>query len=210
MQQAGTADEGNLINFDLNEFFRSEYLSFLDSSEPHQTTNTKPSVAIQSGNESENPPVLSTAAEQQTHSLFTSLPLKRKFLFVNERVNHQKELKRSWFNVFVPENTSFPHPKRQKLIHEATIDLNPIHSQDPNTYSPINISEDELTKNKGGNTDSQQPLIILSNVSTSPELQTLDPVRDVPRSDLSGEVRQLSDNSSSDELERVFQTSHPS
>ena len=55
VQQAGTADEGNLLNFDLSEFFESEYLSFLDSPEPHQATQTKPSVAIQSGNESGNP-----------------------------------------------------------------------------------------------------------------------------------------------------------
>ena len=42
VQQAGTADEGNLLNFDLSEFFESEYLSFLDSFEPHQATHTKP------------------------------------------------------------------------------------------------------------------------------------------------------------------------
>ena len=106
-----TADEGNLLNFDLNEFFGNEHLSFLDSSDPHRATHTKPSVGIQSGNESGNPQVLSTAAEQQTHSLFTSLPLKRKILVVNERVNHQKEPKRSWFNVFVLENTALPHRK---------------------------------------------------------------------------------------------------
>ena len=41
LQQAQTADEGNLINFDLIEFFGSEYLSFLDSSEPHQTSKHK-------------------------------------------------------------------------------------------------------------------------------------------------------------------------
>ena len=91
--------------------------------------------------------------------------------------------------MFVLENAALPHPKRQKLIHEASVNLIPIHSQEPNTSTPINISEDELTENKGGDTDSQQPIITLSNVSTSPELQTLDPTRDIPRSDLSGEVR---------------------
>ena len=118
---------------------------------------------------------------------------------MNERVNHQKEPKRCWFNVFVLENTALPHPKRQNLIHEATVDLNPIHSQEPNTSTPINISEDELTENKEGDTDFQQPIITLSNVSTSPELQSLDPIKDIPRSDLSGEVRKLFGNSSSDE-----------
>ena len=61
-------------------------------------------------------------------------------------VNYQKEPKRSWFNVFVLENAALPHPKRQKLAHEASLNLNPIHSQEPNTSSPINISEDELTE----------------------------------------------------------------
>ena len=50
----------------------------------------------------------------------------------------------------------------------------------------------------------------MSNVSTSPGLTTLDPIRDVPRSDLSGEARQLSGNSSLDDPERVFHTQHPS
>ena len=97
----------------------------------------------------------------------------------------------------------------RKLLHEATVDLNPIHPQKPNS-SHINISEDELTENKGGDTDSPRPIITLSNVSTSPEPQTLDPSRDIPRSDLSGEARQLSVNSSSDEPERVFYTTHHS
>ena len=112
--------------------------------------------------------------------------------------------------MFVLENAALPHPKRQKLIHKASVNLNPIHSQEPNTSTPINISEDELTENKGGDTDSQQPIITLSNVSTSLELQTLDPVRDIPRSYLSGEARQFSGNSSLDEPERVYHTSHPS
>ena len=38
-------DQGNLLNFDLSEFFGSEYLSFLESYEPHQASLTKPSVA---------------------------------------------------------------------------------------------------------------------------------------------------------------------
>ena len=128
---------------------------------------------------------------------------------MNERVNHNKEPKSSWFNVLVLENTALPPPKMRKIEHEASVDLNPILPHRPNT-SPINISEDELTELKGGDTDSPRPIITLSNVSTSPEPQTLDPTRDVPRSELSGEARQLSGNSSSDEPERVFHTLHPS
>ena len=75
-EQERTSDEGNLLTFDLSEFFGSEYLSFLDSSDPYQASHTKPSVAILSGKESGNPPVLSTAAEQQIRSLYTPLPLK--------------------------------------------------------------------------------------------------------------------------------------
>ena len=56
---------------------------------------------------------------------------------------------------------------------------------------------------------SKYPTITLPNVSTSPELQTLDPERDNPRSASSGEVRQLSGNSSSDEPERVNHTLSP-
>ena len=63
---------------------------------------------------------------------------------------------------------------------------------------------------KGWDTGSKQPSITLSNVSTSPELQTLDPIRDISRSDLSGEARQLSGNSSLDEPERVFHTTNTS
>ena len=83
----------------------------------------------------------------------------------------------------------------RKLDHEATVDLDSIQSPEPNT-SPIQISEDELTEQKGGDTDSKQPDITLSNVSTSLESPSLDPTRDIPRSDLSGEARQLSGNSS--------------
>ena len=67
-----------------------------------------------------------------------------------------------------------------------------------------------MTEIKGEDTESNRPITTLSNVSTSPEPQTLDPSRDIPRSDLSGEARQLSDNSSSDESERVYHTTHPS
>ena len=77
-------------------------------------------------------------------------------------------------------------------------------------HTPIEISEDELTETKGGDTDSNLPIITLSKVSTSPEASTLDPVRDVPRSDLFCEARQLSENRSSDEPERVFHTLYPS
>ena len=97
----------------------------------------------------------------------------------------------------------------RKLDHEAIVNLISIQSPDPNT-SPIQISEDELTKLKGGDTDTKLPPITLSNVSTSPESPSLDPKRDIPRSDSSCEVRQLSDNSSSDESDRVFQTLNPS
>ena len=166
-------------------------------------------MAISTGNESGNPPVLTPAEEQQTTSLFTPLPLKRKILFVNERVNLNKSPKSSWFNLFVFKNTALPPPKMRKLDHEATVNLISIQSPEPNT-SPIQISEDELTELKGGDTDSKLPPITLSNASTSLESPSLDPKRDIPRSYSSGEVRQLSDNSSSDELDRVFQTLNPS
>ena len=97
----------------------------------------------------------------------------------------------------------------RKLDHEATVPIISIQSPEPNT-SPIQISEDELTKTKGGDTDSNFPTITLSNVSTSPGSPTLDPQGDIPHTDLSGEVRQLSDNSSSDEPDRVYQTKNPS
>ena len=80
---------GNNLTFDLSDFFGSEYLSFLDSTEPTSFSLSEPSVAIPAGNESGIPPVLTTAEEQQTAPLFTHLPLKRKLLYVNERVNHK-------------------------------------------------------------------------------------------------------------------------
>ena len=144
-EQAETTDEGNLLNFDLSDFFGSEYLSFHDSSKPHQATHTEPSVAIQTDKESGNPPVLTTTEEQQTHSLFTPLPLKRKILYVSERVNIKKEQKRSLYNMFILQNIALPHSKRQKLTHEVSVNLHPIHSKEPNTSTPINLSEDELT-----------------------------------------------------------------
>ena len=66
-------------------------------------------------------------------------------MFVNERVNHNKSPKSSWFNMFVLENTTMPPPKMRKLDHEATVDLDSIQSPKPNT-SPIQINEDELTE----------------------------------------------------------------
>ena len=35
-----TADVGNILNFDFSDFFGKEYLTFLDSTEPHQATHT--------------------------------------------------------------------------------------------------------------------------------------------------------------------------
>ena len=162
-------------------------------------------MAIPADNESGIPPVLTTAEEQQTLYLSTPLPLRRKFLYVNERVNQYKSHKSSWFNMLVFENTTLPPPKMRKLDHEATVDIDSIQSPEPNT-SPIQISEDELMEPKGGDTDSKQPDITLSNVSTSLESPSLDPLRDIPRLDLSGEARKLYGNSSSDESDRVFYT----
>ena len=70
--------------------------------------------------------------------------------------------------------------KDKKILIEAIVNVNPIHLTKPNTTSPLKIIEEELTVLKG---------ITFSNVSTSPALQTLDLERDIPRSDLSGEVR---------------------
>ena len=125
-QEAVDAEQGNLLNFDLSEFFGSEYLSFLDSSKPTSLPISKPSVAIDTDNEPGIPPVLTHAEEQQTLPLFTPLPLKIKILFVNERVNHNKAPKSNWFNMFVLENTALPLSKMRKLDHEASIDLESI------------------------------------------------------------------------------------
>ena len=125
------------LNFDLSEFFGSEYLSFLDSSEPNQLSFFEPLLAVDTGNECGNPQVLTHAEEQQIHSSFTPFPLKRKTLFVSERVNHNQEPKSSWFDVLVLENTALPPSKMRKLDHEATVHLNPILPLSPNT-SPIN------------------------------------------------------------------------
>ena len=128
---------GNNLTFDLSDFFGSEYLSFLDSTEPTSFSISEPSVAIPSGNEYGIPPVLTTAEEQQTASLFTPLPIKRKLLYVNERVNH-KSPKSDWFNLFVLEDTTLPPSKMRKLDHEATINLISIQSPEPNTVTYTN------------------------------------------------------------------------
>ena len=207
-EQSPANPSGSNLTFNLSEFFGSDYLAFLDSTEPTSLPLTKPSVAISTGNEPGNPPVLTPAEEQQTLSFFTHLPLKRKLLYVNESINH-KNPKSEWFNLFVVEETALPPSKKRKLDLEATVPVISIQSPEPNT-TPINISEDELTESKGGDTDSNLPIITLSKVSTSPGSPTLDPQGDIPRTDLSGEVRQLSGNSSSDESDRVFQTMSPS
>ena len=199
---------GSNLTFTLSEFFGSDYLAFLDSTEPTSLPISTPSVAISTGNELGNPPVLTPAEEQQTLSFFTHLPLKRKLLYVSESINHN-DPKPEWFNHFVVKETALPLSKKRKLDLEATVTEISIQSHEPNT-SPIHESEDELTETKGGDTDSPLPIITLSKVSTSPGSPTLDPQGDVPRSDLSGEVRQLSDNSSSDESDRVFHTPSPS
>ena len=136
-------------------------------------------MAISTGNEPGNPPVLTPAVEQQTLSFFTHLPLKRKLLYVNESINH-KNPKSEWFNLFVVEETALPPSKKRKLDLEATVTSISIQSPEPNT-TPIDISEDELTENKGGDTDSNLPIITLSKVSTSPGSPTLDPQGDIPR-----------------------------
>ena len=144
---------------------------------------------IGSDKEFGNPPVPTTAVEQKTQTLssYTPLPLKRKLLYVSERVSLKRTPKKEFFNVFVLNNAALSVPKRRKLEPEATTSLNPIHPNKANTQSPIGISEDELTETKRGDTDSKPQTPTLSKVSTSPEISTLDPVRDVPSSDLSGE-----------------------
>ena len=107
------------------------------------------------------------------------------------------------------EETALPLSKKRKLDLEATVPIITIQSPEPNT-TPIDVSEDELTERKGGDTNSNLPIITLSKVSTSPGSPTLDPHGDIPRSDLSGEVRQLYGNSSSDDSDRVFHTPIPS
>ena len=206
--QSPAHPSGSNLTFNLSEFFGSDYLAFLDSTEQSSLPIYTPSVAISTGNELGNPPVLTTAEEQQTLSIFTNLPLKRKLLYVSERVN-LKDPKPEWFNHFVVDETALPLSKKRKLDLEASVLKISIQSPKPNT-EPIHISEDELTETQGGDTDSNLPIITLSKVSTSPGSPTLVPQGDVPRSDLSGEVRQLSGNSSSDESDRVYQTKSPS
>ena len=206
--QSPAHPSGSNLTFNLSEFFGSDYLAFLDSTEQSSLPIYTPSVAITNGNELGNPPVLTTAEEQQTLSIFTHLPLKRKLLYVSERVN-LKDPKPEWFNHCVVDETALPPSKKRKLDLEASVLKISIQSPEPNT-EPIHISEDELTVTAGGDTDSNLPIITLSKVSTSPGSPTLVPQGDVPRSDLSGEVRQLSGNSSSDESDMVYQTQSPS
>ena len=207
-QQSSVQPTGTNLTFDLSDFFGSDYLAFLDSTETTSLPMSEPPVAILPGNELGNPPVLTTAEEQQTLSIFTHLPLKRKLLYVSERVN-LKDPKPEWFNHFVVDETALPLSKKRKLDLEASVLKISIQSPEPNT-EPILVSEDELTEKQGGDTDSNLPIITLSKVSSSPGSPTLVPQGDVPRSDLSGEVRQLSGNSSSDESDRVYHTLSPS
>ena len=207
-QQSSVQPTGTNLTFDLSDFFGSDYLAFLDSTETTSLPMSEPPVAILPGNELGNPPVLTTAEEQQTLSIFTPLPLKRQLLYVSERVN-LKDPKPEWFNHCVVDETALPPSKKRKLDLEASVLQISIQSPEPNT-EPILVSEDELTEKQGGDTDSNLPIITLSKVSSSPGSPTLVPQGDVPRSDLSGEVRQLSGNSSSDESDRVYHTLSPS
>ena len=140
--------------------------------------------------ESGNSPVLTTAVEHQTQSLslFTHLPLKGKLLLVSEGVGASRAPKKERNNVFVLNKTTLPVPKIRKLEPEASATFNPIHLNVPNTQTPIDISEDELTEAnvltfERRDADSKLLSTTLSNISTSQEATTLDPVRDVPRSD---------------------------
>ena len=57
-------EEGNILNFYLSDFLDAEYLSLLDSTKPHLASHTsQPSVALEFGKESGNPPVPTTALE---------------------------------------------------------------------------------------------------------------------------------------------------
>ena len=136
-------------------------------------------------------------------------------MLVSEGVSASRAPKKERYNMFVQNKIALPIPKRRKLEPEASTTFNPIHLNVPNTQRPIDLSEDELTKTifltfERGDTDPKLPSTTLSNVSTSQEATTLDPIREVPRSNLSGEVIQLSGNRSSDEPERVFYTQNPS
>ena len=195
----------------LLDFLDAEYLSLLDSFETHLASHkSDPSVALGSGKESGNPPVSTTIVEQQTqsHSSSTPLPLKRKLLIVSEGVSVSSAPNKEWYDVFILTTTALPVSKRRKFKPEASTNFNPIH---PNTQSHDDIIEDELTEAnvlafERGDTNSNLPITTLSNVSTSPEVTSMDPIREVPHSDLSEKVRQLSCNRSSDEPERVFNT----
>ena len=45
-QSSANPIQDNILNFDLSDFFVSEYLSFLDSTEPTSFSLSEPSVAI--------------------------------------------------------------------------------------------------------------------------------------------------------------------
>ena len=140
----------------------------LDSNEPYQAKHTQePSVAIETGNESVNPTALTTVIDQQTNPLNTQSVLNQPIQTESERVG----LKRP-SNICVDEETALPDPKRQKILTEATVNVNPIHLTKPNTPSPSNIIEEELTVNKRGDTDSQSqslhcPTYYLTRASNS-------------------------------------------
>ena len=123
-------------------------------------------MAIEIGNESVNPTALTTAVDQQTDSLNTQSILNQPIQTKSERFG----LKRP-FNICFDEGTTLSDPKRQKILIEATINVNPIHLTKTNTPSPSNIIEEELTVLKGKDIDSKWPIITLSNVSTSQELK---------------------------------------
>ena len=63
-QSSANPIQGNILNFDLSDFFGSEYLSFIDFTEPTSFSLSKPSVVIPTSNETGIPPVLTTAEEQ--------------------------------------------------------------------------------------------------------------------------------------------------
>ena len=136
--QSPAHPSGSNLTFNLSEFFGSDYLAFLDSTEQSSLPIYTPSVAISTGNELGNPPVLTTAEEQQTLSIFTHLPLKRKLLYVSERVN-LKDPKPEWFNHFVVDETALPLSKKRKLDLEASVLKISIQSPEPNTEPILEV-----------------------------------------------------------------------
>ena len=77
-QQSPVQPTGTNLTFDLSEFFGSDYLSFLDSTETTSLPMSEPPVAIQTGKELGNPPVITHAVEQQTLPLVATLTNKKK------------------------------------------------------------------------------------------------------------------------------------